>query len=162
RPLTVLFGKNSAGKSALLRAVPLVGASCAGAAANRTGPLALEHAAAMGARYTDLRTHLTARNDLGLCLGWSRESVREIEIGLRDMTAMAGPSRQVVARFAVRNEEGREVLRAEIDPDTDRVLVSGTSVSLTFEGLMPQSSLANGAVHRVVSTCREQMADFSH
>jgi hypothetical protein len=61
RPLTVLFGKNSAGKSALLRAVPLIGASCAGAADNRTGPLALEHAAAMGARYTDLRTHLIAR-----------------------------------------------------------------------------------------------------
>lgn len=160
RPLTVLFGKNSAGKSALLRAVPLVAASCT-SAANRTGPLALEHAAAMGARYNDLRTHLTARNDLGLCLGFSQGSVGEVDIGLRDMTAMAGPSRQVVARFAIRNDERREVLRAEFDPDTERVLVSGTSDALTFEGLMPRSDPENGMVHRVVSVCREQMAAFS-
>jgi AAA ATPase domain len=162
RPLTVLFGKNSAGKSALLRAVPLAAASCAGGGVNRTGPLALEHPASMGARYTDIRTHLTARNDVGLCLTWSRGSVREVDIGLRDMTAMAGPPRQVVERFAVRNDSGREVLHAELDPETDRVLVSGSKpVSLIFEGLVPQSSQTKGAMYRVVNACREQMAAFS-
>jgi hypothetical protein len=161
KPLTVLFGKNSAGKSALLRAVPLIAASCAGAAASRTGPLALEHPAAMGARYSDIRTQLTALNDVGFYLSWSAGSVRDVDIGLRDMTAMAGPSRQVVARFAVRDEAGREVLRADLDPDTDRVLVGDTSEALTFDGFVPQSTEAKGVVQRVVSACREQMTAFS-
>jgi predicted ATPase len=161
RPLTVLFGKNSAGKSALLRAVPLTAASCAGAAANRSGPLALEHPAAMGARFSEIRTHLNARNDVGFYLAWSRGRVREVDIGLRDMTAMGGPSRQVVARFAVRDKDSREILRAELEPDAERVLVSGTSDPLTFEGIAPRSSQVKGTVQRVVLACWEQMAAFS-
>lgn len=52
RPLTLVFGRNSAGKSALLRALPLLAASFE---ANRVlNPLALESEAARGASFRDL------------------------------------------------------------------------------------------------------------
>jgi len=138
RPLTLLFGRNSVGKSALLRALPLVAASCGEPAPNRTGPLALEHPSAMGARYADVRTHLVAKNELGITLSWGGVAgLEDVAIGLRDMTDM-GPTRQVVSRWSARTTAGEE-LRAELDPETQKLLIDGdASKVLELSGLTPK------------------------
>lgn len=163
RPLTLLFGKNSVGKSALLRTLPLVAASCTKPAANRTGPLALEHPAAMGARYAEIRTNLVARNDLGLKLSWGAGAVREIELGLRDMTDL-GPSRQVVSRLTVRGERSHNLLLAELDDaGALRIVDEGeTPASLELAGVCPKPgpslpSLAG----EIIAQCEELMRSFS-
>jgi|CZKU01.1.fsa_nt_gi hypothetical protein len=140
RPLTLLFGYNSSGKSALLRSLPLVSASCRAAEKSRSGPLALEHPSAMGARYDEIRTHLVDRNDLGLTMSWDDASytVRQIEMRLRDVSDL-GSSRQVIFAFRARDAGGREVLSADFDPDADRVVVETEPQrpALAFEGLRP-------------------------
>jgi hypothetical protein len=163
RPLTLLFGKNSVGKSALLRTLPLVAASCAKSAANRSGPLALEHPAAMGARYAEIRTNLVARNDLGIKLLWDGRGVREVEIGLRDMTDL-GPSRQVVSRLTAREHASRDVLHAELD-DTGALCIAREGVkpaALELAGVCPQPSPSLPSDMRdVVAQCEELMRSFS-
>ncbi len=67
RPLTLLFGYNSAGKSALLRALPLLSASSGGAG---VGPLALDSDVARGATYSEIRSRSTPRNDLAFDAAW--------------------------------------------------------------------------------------------
>jgi len=52
RPLTLLYGLNNAGKSALLRALPLIADSVG---PDASGPLHLESAAAGGCAFNDLR-----------------------------------------------------------------------------------------------------------
>ncbi len=67
KPLTLLFGYNSAGKSALARAVPLVAASCGGAA---FGPLALDAGVARRAEYDDLVCKLEAGDKMMFRIAW--------------------------------------------------------------------------------------------
>ncbi len=60
RPLTLVFGQNGAGKSALIRALPLLAASMDG----RPGqPLALDSAANRGARFQDILAARPIRKD---------------------------------------------------------------------------------------------------
>ena len=51
RPLTLFFGHNSAGKSALLRALPLIAASVDN---SQSGPLALDSRPARGATFSEI------------------------------------------------------------------------------------------------------------
>jgi len=72
RPLTLLFGVNNAGKSALLRALPLLDASTA---ADATGPLNLECPAARGSSFKDLLWKGIGEDeeqDLGIGLRWNK------------------------------------------------------------------------------------------
>jgi hypothetical protein len=76
RPLTLLFGYNSAGKSALLRALPLVAESITGA----SGPLALD-GAARGSSFLDVRSRWasgTARMRFGL--DWDDGTELDVEL----------------------------------------------------------------------------------
>lgn len=67
RPLTLLFGYNSAGKSALLRWLPIVAASID---SDATSALALDVEAARGASFDDLLSRYTSSEKLGLGLRW--------------------------------------------------------------------------------------------
>jgi hypothetical protein len=160
-PLTVLFGKNSAGKSALVRALPIAAASCSGASVNRSGPLALEHPAAMGARFADVRTRLSHRNDVGITLAWQGESISSIAVGLREMGAMAAPARQIVERFAALDADGATVLDARFDPDEQAVIAAGTRDALTFDGLLPATTRPKSKVGRAVGACRRQLSTLA-
>lgn len=71
RPLTLLFGYNSVGKSALMRTLPLLAASVESTSAD---PLALRSAAARGATFSDLRCQCGSRPDIHLSLGWDEDS----------------------------------------------------------------------------------------
>lgn len=68
RPLTLVYGANSAGKSALLRAAPLL--SDIFAAGGRS-PLSLSSAATRGARFNDLRSRLTNSPWIEFGFGWT-------------------------------------------------------------------------------------------
>src|SRR5262245_32693289 len=65
RPLTLLFGYNSAGKSAALRVLPLVAASTE---PKQVAPLALDTDAARGASFKDLLSRQSSSPTLRLGL----------------------------------------------------------------------------------------------
>lgn len=88
RPLTLLFGYNSAGKSAAIRLLPILAASTApGAAAT----LALDTEAARGASFRDVLSRQSAAPTLSIRLSFRepREAL-QVEYGIRDL-----PDRQV-------------------------------------------------------------------
>lgn len=74
RPITLLFGVNNSGKSALLRLLPLLSDS----SGPQSPPLNLESAAARGASYGELQSQLfestDADRDLGLTFEWPDSS----------------------------------------------------------------------------------------
>lgn len=131
RPLTVFFGRNSAGKSAALRALPILAESFARSGATRTGPLALEHEAAMGARYEDIRTRLHPRNEVGVVLRWNEDT--SLEYHLRDMS-QNDVSRQVVLSLAF--QAGKTSLSGTFDADRDELVLDAPARgTLHFDGL---------------------------
>lgn len=73
RPITLLFGVNNSGKSALLRLLPLL------AEGTLSSPLNLESPAARGASFQDLQSRLIegpdAERDLGICLEWANKGM---------------------------------------------------------------------------------------
>jgi len=135
RPLTVLFGPNSAGKSALLRAIPITAASAGPIRPNRTGPLALEHAAAMGASYADLHSKLTSRTDLVIRLRWlAGEPDLAVEYQLRDRADLTRRW-QVVERMRLIEASGKLLAEIVLDVDDDRHKIGSAVVEI--RGLRP-------------------------
>ncbi|RKZ35890.1 MAG: hypothetical protein DRQ49_18705 [Gammaproteobacteria bacterium] len=63
RPLTLLFGYNNSGKSALLRALPFIADSLKGQ--SRT-PLALNSPAIRGSHFSDLLSHISGRQEFDI------------------------------------------------------------------------------------------------
>jgi hypothetical protein len=71
RPLTLLFGYNNSGKSALLRVLPLLADSIG---EPRGAPLNLDSAAIRGAAFRDLCCQLSPRRQIDFTLRWDGES----------------------------------------------------------------------------------------
>ena len=147
KPLTLLFGRNSAGKSSILRAIPLTAASIGPVKPNRMGPLALEHDAAMGMAYADLCSRLSTGSDLLISLTWDVEPpalVAGIEWHLRDIQDFSRRG-QVVDQARLLDADGEILLETELDLDGDSDLQSGCHVlkdqpgSVAFEGLQLRS-----------------------
>lgn len=86
RPLTLLFGYNSSGKSALLRTLPLIGIS---ADDEFRVPLNLNTEAARQSSFSDLCCKLTSTPRIDLGLGFeatAAQPVSQIAIRLRDLS----------------------------------------------------------------------------
>lgn len=132
-PVTLLFGRNSAGKSALLRALPLMAASAGPTRPNRTGPLALEHNAAMGASYDEVRSSLSPSN-LVVGLSWGEPDALEVEYHIRDITDLSRTG-QVIETFEVRTAQ--RGLETRIDLDLVQHPVEGEDGHLRFQGIRP-------------------------
>ena len=138
RPLTLLFGYNSAGKSALLRALPLLAASSGGAT---LGPLALDAEVAREATYKEIRTRLKPGSDLMLAAAWDDDlyPVRQVEVHLRADNDRS----HVVDRLVLRDAAGSEIVRATDvpgEPGRYQVEASGEPTAigeLPFEGVRP-------------------------
>jgi len=150
RPLTLFFGYNSAGKSALLRALPLIAASC-----NETNgtPVAFGSPAARGATFQDLLPHpkLGPQRELTWDLSFqdstsSSPISRVVAWTIRDLPELR---RQVVEKFEIRETTGMETLRATWLPSSfeprrlgsDYELSRGKQVlarlTIHFQGLIP-------------------------
>ncbi|ATB29437.1 AAA family ATPase [Melittangium boletus] len=94
KPLTLLFGYNNSGKSALLRLLPLLADSVG---EPRGAPLNLDSAAVRGAAFRDLCCQLSARRQIDFTLSWDGESgfssVRNYQFSVLELP---GPQAEVL------------------------------------------------------------------
>ncbi|WP_437568315.1 AAA family ATPase [Sorangium sp. So ce542] len=146
RPLTLLFGYNSAGKSALVRALPLLSASCGG---GNVGPLALDAEALRKPTYADIATRISSRNKLAFGLTWNDDEcpITNIEITLRE-----DDKRHLVSELFARGADGAELLHAiDVPGETGRyeITVPGEplmTATLSFKDLRPVLSGASATL----------------
>jgi hypothetical protein len=94
RPLTLLFGYNNSGKSALLRVLPLLADSIG---APRGAPLNLDSGAVRGAAFRDLCCQLSPRRQIDFTLSWDDASgivsVRRYQFSVLELP---GPQAEVL------------------------------------------------------------------
>lgn len=95
RPLTLLFGYNNAGKSALARVLPLLRDSVAGPSST---PLNLASPAVRGGSFADLRSRLTGVRALRLGLEWEEPRPFRFYLILQDLPEQR---RHVVRNFMI-------------------------------------------------------------
>ncbi len=133
RPLTLLFGYNSAGKSAVLRSLPLIAESIR----STTGPLALDGHAARGCTFRDIRTRWAPGDRVQFGLDWSDDHASvDVEIANQVLAR-----RQVIETFATRDVTSSG--RFEIDMpdesamDITRYTAGETHGRIVFEGWLP-------------------------
>jgi hypothetical protein len=118
--VTLLFGINNAGKSALLRALPLLGDSVG---MEDSGPLDLESSALRGSSFRDLRWNGSLDEDLdpdlGIAIHWQDSNgSSDFNLALHWLEDLRDDWRRlVVRRFTIReageNLEGKVILRRE-------------------------------------------------
>lgn len=97
RPLTLLFGYNSAGKSSILRLLPILATS---SESGQAGPIALDSPAARGSSFKDLLSRQSSSPELKVGLTWAAETAPTLEISysIRDL---ADREFQVVERVHI-------------------------------------------------------------
>jgi AAA domain, putative AbiEii toxin, Type IV TA system len=167
RPLTLVYGRNSAGKSALVRVLPLLGDSVARGAA---APLDLSGDVSRDSTFLDLKWKGAREAEadpllrIGLC--WDAPArIGRVEFGLdlsreRNVTLIreieafdAKDERLLHATYAPSSHEARDV-------DLHYDLVHGDQperrLKLTFEGLVPASC----ADAPWIDALREQMLEL--
>lgn len=140
--LTLLFGYNNVGKSALARVLPLLRDSVNG----RLGlPLNLESEAARGGELEDLRSRQTGKRQIELTLTWKDSPLSRLSLVLQDL-----PDRRlhVVESFEAHGSAG--VLRGTWDPGSSaepgatdyEMTLQRRSIGLhrlQWRGLLPQN-----------------------
>jgi len=173
RPLTLLFGYNSAGKSALLRWLPLVAASTE---ADATTGLALDADAARGATFDELLSRYPSSGDkLELGLSWSSLDTSEtLRLQLR-LLWESRKKQQIVERLRIagsaepRSAEASWTLDLEAAVQQRRYAVRIDDQAphervIAFEGLVPdpgafEGSAAAALVADVVAHMRRMRKD---
>lgn len=132
RTITLFFGYNSAGKSALIRSLPLIAASCG---LDASPGLALDCAAARGSSFRDILSRHSTSAELTFGLRWPDLRVR---FTLRELP---DTRRQVVSQTQV---HGAASFRFEWLPEyetSQRYLLDyrgeKTEVGLAHSGLLP-------------------------
>ena len=128
RPLTLLFGYNSAGKSSLLRTLPLLAASMD---PNAPGPLALGSEVARGATFADIKSHQVAGSIVSFGLEWNERSgpISKTELRIFDVEDR---KEQVVERIRAFDPAGSLVFEAEWDLDGKAAGGPGLSYMVRF------------------------------
>lgn len=135
RPLTLLYGRNSSGKSALARALAIIGASV-----SRQAPSALAPGPELirKGNFSDLAWQGDAGDysfDLGLC--WDDRSVREARF-----TLDGGAGRPSYIKELQIRDEGNQLIWAGIAPPGRpmRPQTGFAGADVSFVGLVPQDS----------------------
>lgn len=135
RPLTLLFGYNNSGKSALARVPPLLADSVG---RDLAGPINLKSLAARGAAFSDLASKLGNRFFFNLAVGWSPPlfgSIRSAEFRVRDLPDLR---QQIVEKLVLRTPDDQLLLQAEWIPQTLSTTVAGNLYKLQFKGPRPE------------------------
>ena len=114
RPLTLLFGYNSAGKSAALRVLPIVAASTG---PNQSVPLALDSEAARGASFKDLLSRQSSSPTLNLGLSFSDQNASNLYVRL-DIRDLTDRQTQIVERIEIRESPDSAIKSVEALWDT--------------------------------------------
>jgi hypothetical protein len=142
RPLTLFFGYNSAGKSALVRLLPIIASS---SSLDQTTPFALDTPAARGALFGDILSRQGSSPTLHLTLEWAdRDERLSVAFDIRDI-----PERQlqVIERFrtsdleAVWNASSSSLASRARDYEVTRAGVALGTVAIPFRGLLPALEL---------------------
>lgn len=151
RPLTLLFGYNNVGKSALARVLPLLRDSSQG---HRGLPLNLESPAVRGAELTDLRSHQTGRRTIELSL--EPEPTESLPASRIHLVFQDLPERRqhVIESFKIETNTGDQALEGKLVPSGEeegRLLYDlrfgeGTAkrVAMKWHGLIPSVDKAPG------------------
>jgi energy-coupling factor transporter ATP-binding protein EcfA2 len=146
RPLTLLFGYNNSGKSALLRALPLIADSLNGQSPT---PLALNSSAVRGSHFTDLLSRLSGKQEFDLELSLDDSEIHHLKWTLRGVRNL---KTHIISNFCVHGLTGAPLISAQTESSTDKALSNEYHVQianeasdkkiLKFEGLIP--SLLSG------------------
>jgi hypothetical protein len=154
RPLTLLFGYNSAGKSALLRLLPLVADSIA---SGSRGPLNLSSPGQRGALFEDIVSVSAAARAIGLGLRFRSSALSrasgELEATwlIRDIPEVRT---QVVEDFTVRQGDGAQCRAVWVPKRDSRGMPAdeyeltcsdGLNADVSFAGLTPRVTLPDEA-----------------
>lgn len=172
RPITLLFGINNSGKSALLRALPILGDSADAAAA---GPLDLESPAARGSGFQDMRWKGLDPDedpDLAVTLHWKGGPPTSIGFAF---TWFEEWRRLVVRRFVLRDEKEALLLEALWKPVPQdrsaseltyevRTSEGGSLLveNLAFRGLVPSSSSGRPMVRAPLVAAAKRLQGLSN
>ena len=143
RPLTLLFGYNSSGKSALLRALPLLRDSIL---ETQVEPFALLSSAARGASFADIRSRFSSSPAISFELRWNKGEISAVEYVIRDLPERR---RQIIESLSIYGLLHEKKLFAEWIPQEKKGNVStrykltggiqaDIEVDLRFRGLKPQ------------------------
>lgn len=140
RPITLLFGYNSVGKSALLRLLPLLSAS---ATSRSTTPLALDSGPARGASFRELLCQVTSAKGFGFEIDWRDEqsSIQKVAYRLLNIPRF---HQHIVEQLIVEtSERGKIVFDLNADAETSEAptsySVAGAMVDIAFSGLLPRA-----------------------
>ncbi len=163
RPLTLLFGYNSAGKSALLRWLPIVAASTE---PDATTALALDSEAARGATFDEMLSRYTADPKLSLGLHWRNPATaKELRADWR-LLWEDRRKQQIVERFRASSNEREVEAIWSLDEETPierRRYAVGTNqppsaeIELAFDGLLPHQDAFEGPSSGVISELTARM-----
>ena len=163
RPLTLLFGYNNSGKSALLRLLPLLADSIG---EPRGAPLNLDSAAVRGAAFRDLCCQLSPRRQIDFTLSWDGASgFSSVHRYRFSVLELPGPQAEVLppvisefdAEYFLGQQGNPAFLRGTWMPEREFLLpnralyetrskIQGTEEShinsspITFRGIKPGSS----------------------
>jgi hypothetical protein len=115
RPITLFFGYNNSGKSALLRALGLIAESIG---SSKSNPIDLEADAARGADFRELPRRTGKNDEIGLGLTWQHESVPSaigVDVTIQDLFDEERLLRQQVTQFELRYEDTQVVGQIELE-----------------------------------------------
>lgn len=145
RELTLLFGYNNVGKSALARVLPLLRDSVSG---HPGLPLNLESEAARGGELADLRSRQTGKRQIELTLEWKGAALERLHVTLQDLPELR---LHVIESFEAHVAEG--IVKGTWDPGSSAepgrtsydLSVGGKPLGvhrLDWRGLLPQTPVA--------------------
>lgn len=155
RPLTLLYGFNSVGKSALLRALPMLAASADG---RQYSPIALSSRATRGAAFSDLLCRSSSSNSINFSLEWCLEdsstfcanfSIRELpdlRTQVIEKLTILLADRQVAELLWLPSEQTR-------GGGNSYLLTAGESradVKINFRGLVPSLEISSATPAQLI------------
>ncbi|PBB90345.1 hypothetical protein CK215_22085 [Mesorhizobium sp. WSM3864] len=141
RPLTVLFGYNSAGKSSLLRTLPFLG-DCF--SYNGDSPMDLRSDAMRGASFKNLVCHRGSGPSINFSLSWKGGAVKSIDFSVIELS---DEKRIVVERLIITDFRDQRITfewdlaNAKLYPNRYLASIDDSrfwSVDLLFKGLSPE------------------------
>jgi predicted ATPase len=103
RPLTLLFGYNNTGKSALLRTLPLIADSLGGQSST---PLALDNPAVRESHFSELLSRISGRNEFEVELSLDNSKLRCLKWTIREIPEL---KTHVISRFSILHSDGVKV-----------------------------------------------------
>lgn len=162
RPLTLLYGYNHVGKSALLRVLPLLAESVG----SLSGPLALQSEAIRDASFASLVSQLVDRPTIRFALGWEASAgrLRSLDFEILGQQRLGQLRRQLVDRLRATLEDDGSPLELTWIPEHAQTSNRryrcqlgdvASEHELIFNGLLPSLAAENGRTDRLVEILQE-------